>query len=153
MPKTILQAIKEKLTSGGSTVAEGLGSKGLTVSEAIDELELGGGGGTTPTGTLTIRVNTSENGIDCTQFARVVVNVVPHFLTYSPNNGGVNPDVTEVHAEEQVVILPITVDYTRPQGKRFDGWATDPEGQNPITNGRITMTGDTTVYVRWVDDV
>lgn len=145
--KTILQAVKEKLTASGSTISDGLGGKGLTVSEAIDALEIEGGG-VTPTGVLTVTANTGSEGIDVTQYAFVLPNVAAYLVTYDSNNGA---DETEYSAAANgdVVALPDGSGLTAPSGKTFGGWATDAAGQQPIATSTIQVSGDTTVYAVW----
>lgn len=144
--RTILQAIKAKLAASGSTVADGLGGKGLTVSEAIDALELDGG--ITPTGMLTITENTGDDGIDISQYAYVDVRVNPYLITCDANNG-VDDDTYIATTRNEVTQLPDGTGLTAPSGKTFAGWSLDSAGQQPIDSGTIQVTEDTTVYAVW----
>lgn len=121
MAKTILQAIKDKLSASGVTVADGLDGKGLTISEAIDELELGGGG-ITPTGTITITSNNSGNTIDVSQYEKALIEVAAFVVTFDvtgAQSGVVSP---EAWARGTSHTLPTAEWVTPPEGKVFAGW-------------------------------
>ena len=148
--KTILQAVKEKLTASGSTIADGLGGKGLTVSEAIDALELEGGEGITPTGNIKITANTGSGGVDISQYATLTVEVVAYLVTLDANNGTDDPTYLSAIGGDSLA-LPDGSDLTVPSGKAFGGWLLDPSDQVSIEANTLQVTGDTTVYARWIN--
>ena len=147
--KTILQAVKEKLSSSGATIAGGLGGEHKTVSEAIDGLDLGGG--ITPTGKLTIDANTGGLTVDVAQYEFVEAAVVDAYvLTCDPNNSTDDDSYIAV-VKGSVIQLPDGTGLTAPSGKEFGGWALDASGQDAIDGGTISINQDTTIYAVWVD--
>ena len=159
MPKTILQAIRDKLSASGATVADGLGGKGLTVSEAIDALELEGGG-VTPSGTLTITENTPGSaGRYAVDYAKAVVRVRACKIEYDPNGGTgfIPPTVTTAGWNTN---YSDGTGLTPPPGKRLKCWgwgaAVDPSITVPLptTDQSYVMTAqDETFYAIWEDDL
>ena len=151
MAKTILQAVREKLEASGATVAEGLGGKGLTVSEAIDALELEGGG-ITPTGTTTVTTNTS--GLNVASYAKAVVAVPAILISYDAN-GGTGSIAPTAGAAMGKTYYASADSLTPPEGKRFKCWrqgGTTTEGHPDHLPGGFTQVDqDVTFYAIWED--
>ena len=153
MAKTILQAINDKLSASGVTVADGLDGKGLTISEAIAAIELDSGG-ITPTGTLTLTDNVT--GMYATNYAKAVVSVYPILVTYDANGGSGSilptPGIRlgRTYYENGTSLTP-------PEGKKFKCWCTATEpGTGAVElyyseGAFINYYEDTTLYAIWED--
>lgn len=153
MAKTILQAIKDKLSASGVTVADGLDGKGLTISEAIAALELDDGEGITPTGTITLDRN--DNYVNVSQYAQAIVEVPSVLFSYDANGGtGTVLPTPGVYFGRTLIANAETL--TPPEGKKFKCWRLgDPAGEGPDLvpgpNAFFQVTQDVTWYAIWED--
>ena len=152
MAKTILQAIIEKMSADGATVAEGLDGKGLTISEAIDALEIESGG-ITPTGTITI--NRNDNNVNVSQYAQAIVEIPSVLYTYDANGGtGTVLPTAGVYFGRTPIASAETL--TPPEGKKFKCWrlgGTAEPGLDvvPGPNAFFQSTQNETWYAIWED--
>ena len=71
-----------------------------------------------------------------------------HTVTLDPAGGTVDPATTTVYFGREYWSLP----YPERPGYRFDGWYTEPDGGELVTNGTIvTKAEDETLYAHWTE--
>ena len=98
-----------------------------------------------PTGTKTINANGTY---DVSTFSSATVNVGTLTVTYDANGGTGSVDAQTVIAGNSINLSDGT-GLTAPEGKQFDGWATESTAAEADVTSPYTPTENVTLYAVW----
>ena len=137
----IKDRLKALITAlGGTPVGE---TDGPLLTELEDAVENGSGGGgdSTPSGSVTI---TKNGDTDVTSYATATVNVTACVVSFDLN-GGTGTVAPIAVANGSVAELPGSTGITLPEGKQYlIGWALTSDSDSVLANDK--PTADATVY-------